>query len=142
MKKLFALLIISYSLLYSHPGRLDSSGGHRDSRTGTYHYHRSPSSSNTKERTLALYERQGEYKSDKEDIIVEIIERGAALWKENGNESKFIIGAGTSLYKQYKIGTLSIRNREYKDILLIFLDSETFTIELEKDNIYKFTKIK
>ena len=81
-------------------------------------------------------------KSDREDIIVEIIERGAALWKENGNESKFIIGAGTSIYKQYEIKSLSIRNREYKNVLLIFLNSETFTIELEKDNIYKFTKIK
>lgn len=38
MKKLFVLLIIFCSLLYSHPGRLDSNGGHRDSRTGTYHY--------------------------------------------------------------------------------------------------------
>ena len=62
MKKVFVLLIIFCSLLYSHPGRLDSNGGHRDSRTGTYHYHRTPSSSSSKEPILALYERQGKYK--------------------------------------------------------------------------------
>ncbi|MGL5254288.1 MAG: HNH endonuclease [Brevinema sp.] len=38
MKNIF-LIIISSLLFMGHAGRLDSVGGHRDSKTGTYHYH-------------------------------------------------------------------------------------------------------
>lgn len=144
MKKLFILLIIFCSLLYSHPGRLDSNGGHRDSRTGTYHYHRKPSSSSSSKskRNYFLYERVGEYKSDRDYITIRITDNGEAFWKEGTNENKFIIGNRTNQSKQFTIKSVYIQNRGNKDILLIFLDIDTFTIELEKDNIYKFTKIK
>lgn len=39
----FTILISTYAL--SHPGRLDSNGGHWNRKTGTYHYHRATSSS-------------------------------------------------------------------------------------------------
>lgn len=144
MEKLFVLLIIFCSLLYSHHGRLDSNGGHRDSRTGTYHYHRTPTKSKSEqsERNYFLYERVGEYKSDRDYITIRITDNGEAYWKEGTNENKFIIGNRTNQSKQFTIKSLYIRNREYKDILLIFLDIDNFTVELEKDNIYKFTKIK
>ena len=144
MKKLFILLIIFCSLLYSHPGRLDSNGGHRDSRTGTYQYHRKPSSSSSSKskRNYFLYERVGEYKSDRDYITIRITDNGEAFWKEGTNENKFIIGNRTNQSKQFTIKSVYIQNRGNKDILLIFLDIDTFTIELEKDNIYKFTKIK
>ncbi len=44
-KKALILLIMSAVLLSSagsHPGGLDSSGGHWDRKSGTYHYHRAP----------------------------------------------------------------------------------------------------
>jgi len=50
MRKYFCVFLIvgfvfpSSQLLLAHPGRLDSSGGHNDRRTGTYHSHRSYSS--------------------------------------------------------------------------------------------------
>lgn len=144
MKKLFVLLIIFCSLLYSHPGRLDSNGGHRDRRTGTYHYHRKPSSSSSSKskRNYFLYERVGEYKSDRDYITIRITDNGEAFWKEGTNENKFIIGNITNQSEQFTIKSVYIQNRGNKDILLIFLDIDTFTIELEKYNIYKFTKIK
>lgn len=105
MKKLFILLIIFCSLLYSHPGRLDSNGGHRDSRTGTYHYHRTPSSSSSSKskRNYFLYERVGEYKSDRDYITIRITDNGEAFWKEGTNENKFIIGNRTNQSKQFTI---------------------------------------
>ena len=45
MKKLllpFAAVVLMFLLsisAFAHPGRTDSQGGHRDSSTGTYHYH-------------------------------------------------------------------------------------------------------
>ncbi|MFH1216493.1 MAG: YHYH domain-containing protein [Pseudomonadota bacterium] len=43
MKKIFAfisiLLLLSTPLAFSHPGGLDSQGGHTDRRTGEYHLH-------------------------------------------------------------------------------------------------------
>lgn len=45
MKKILILSILIYSYTLSHPGRLDSSGGHWNRKTGTYHYHRATSSS-------------------------------------------------------------------------------------------------
>lgn len=47
MKGVYKYLIIYLSLcilivpfgIYSHPGRLDQNGGHRDTSTGQYHYH-------------------------------------------------------------------------------------------------------
>lgn len=40
MKKKLLIFFIFNTLLFSHPGRLDSSGGHWNRKTGTYHYHR------------------------------------------------------------------------------------------------------
>ena len=40
MKKIFLLFFIFNTFLFSHPGRLDSNGGHWNRKTGTYHYHR------------------------------------------------------------------------------------------------------
>lgn len=34
-----ALALICSSILYAHSGRTDSSGGHYNKKTGTYHYH-------------------------------------------------------------------------------------------------------
>lgn len=45
MKKILILSIFISSYALSHPGRLDSSGGHWNRKTGTYHYHRATSSS-------------------------------------------------------------------------------------------------
>lgn len=45
MKKLFLLSFLLSTLAFSHSGRLDSSGGHWNRKTGEYHYHRKPSSS-------------------------------------------------------------------------------------------------
>lgn len=45
MKKILILSILISSYALSHPGRLDSSGGHWNRKTGTYHYHRATSSS-------------------------------------------------------------------------------------------------
>lgn len=36
---LFFLIFLSFSFLYSHSGRTDSSGGHYNRSTGEYHYH-------------------------------------------------------------------------------------------------------
>lgn len=36
---LFFLIFLSFSFLYSHSGRTDSSGGHYNKSTGEYHYH-------------------------------------------------------------------------------------------------------
>ncbi|MPL66001.1 hypothetical protein SDC9_11669 [bioreactor metagenome] len=50
MKKsiaLFALLVFAATALFSHSGGLDSNGGHWDRKSGTYHYHRSPSNTPT-----------------------------------------------------------------------------------------------
>lgn len=43
MKKNFLILTFIFSsiILYAHPGRLDSNGGHWNRKTGEYHYHRS-----------------------------------------------------------------------------------------------------
>ena len=40
MRKIFLLFFIFNTFLFSHPGRLDSNGGHWNRKTGTYHYHR------------------------------------------------------------------------------------------------------
>lgn len=142
MKYIFIIIIISVNFLYSHPGRLDSSGGHRDNSTGEYHYHRQAyQSTSSKSRVYTLNERQGLYKSDKDDIIIEIIENGQAIWKENTNETKFSISYGKDIKSEYKINLL-IRNREYKDVILKFLNIDTFTITLDKNNIYIFKKFK
>ena len=48
MKKLLLILFITFgfiSLVAAHSGRTDSSGGHNNHSTGTYHYHNSGSSS-------------------------------------------------------------------------------------------------
>ena len=48
MKKLLLILFITFgfiSLVSAHSGRTDSSGGHNNRSTGTYHYHNSGSSS-------------------------------------------------------------------------------------------------
>jgi len=48
LKKLLLILFISFSfisLVTAHSGRTDSSGGHNNRSTGTYHYHNSGSSS-------------------------------------------------------------------------------------------------
>lgn len=45
MKKILILSILISTYALSHPGRLDSSGGHWNRKTGTYHYHRATSSS-------------------------------------------------------------------------------------------------
>ena len=145
--KLFILLIIFCSLLYSHPGRLDSNGGHRDSRTGTYHYHRTPSSSSSyKETLLFMFQVDGEYISDKEDITIEIVNEEKSFWKEKRRKNKFILGYdfkyGFNVDKEYKIKSIKRQSKKYEDVSIMFLDRDTFTIELEKDNIYKFTKIK
>lgn len=34
------LLCLSYTPSYSHSGKTDKNGGHRDSKTGKYHYHK------------------------------------------------------------------------------------------------------
>ena len=142
---LIAISIIFYSLLYSHPGRLDSSGGHRDSRTGTYHYHRA-SSSSYKETLLFIFQVKGEYNSDKDNIIIEIVNEEKSFWKEKKRKNKFQLGYdfkyGFNTDKEYKIKSLKRQNKKYEDVNIIFLDRDNFTIELEKDNIYKFTKIK
>ena len=36
---LLALNCIDFDFAYAHSGRTDSKGGHRNSKTGTYHYH-------------------------------------------------------------------------------------------------------
>ena len=38
-KKLFTLFVLLSLLAFSHPGRTDASGGHRDRKNGGYHYH-------------------------------------------------------------------------------------------------------
>ena len=38
-KKLFTLFVLVSLLAFSHPGRTDGSGGHRDRKNGGYHYH-------------------------------------------------------------------------------------------------------
>lgn len=38
-KKLFTLFVLLSLLAFSHPGRTDASGGHRDKKNGGYHYH-------------------------------------------------------------------------------------------------------
>ena len=46
MKKLLSTILLLFSLqnpVSAHPGKLDLQGGHYDSRTGEYHYHRAPS---------------------------------------------------------------------------------------------------
>ncbi|MCF2628947.1 YHYH domain-containing protein [Fusobacterium mortiferum] len=43
MNKKILIFFIFNTLLFSHPGRLDSSGGHWNRKTGTYHYHRARS---------------------------------------------------------------------------------------------------
>ena len=46
MKKALVMFFLSVAgtmILYSHSGGLDSSGGHWDRKSGTYHYHRAPS---------------------------------------------------------------------------------------------------
>ncbi len=43
MKKIFSLLLaafISPTLVFSHPGGLDKYGGHTNTKTGEYHFHR------------------------------------------------------------------------------------------------------
>ena len=48
MKKLLLILFLTFgfiSLVTAHSGRTDSSGGHNNRSTGTYHYHNSGSSS-------------------------------------------------------------------------------------------------
>ncbi len=65
MKKLVLALILVWlfpSTSFSHPGRQDSNGGHRDSRTGVYHCHKpgcvvpsSESSSTTSNSPLSIY---------------------------------------------------------------------------------------
>lgn len=40
MRKIFLLFFIFNTFLFSHPGRLDSNGGHWNRKAGTYHYHR------------------------------------------------------------------------------------------------------
>ena len=50
MKKILILLLLSLgfiSLVSAHSGRTDSSGGHNNRSTGTYHYHNSGSSSSS-----------------------------------------------------------------------------------------------
>jgi hypothetical protein len=50
MKKLLLILFITFgfiSLVSAHSGRTDSSGGHNNRSTGTYHYHNSGSSSSS-----------------------------------------------------------------------------------------------
>lgn len=44
------LLFLNSSIVYAHPGRLDSNGGHYNRKTGEYHYHNGThtSSSNNK----------------------------------------------------------------------------------------------
>jgi hypothetical protein len=45
MKKwvaMIVLLLVGTTILFSHSGGLDSSGGHWDRKNGTYHYHRAP----------------------------------------------------------------------------------------------------
>lgn len=34
------ILVLGYTYVFAHPGRLDSSGGHHNRKTGEYHYHR------------------------------------------------------------------------------------------------------
>ncbi|PGH22457.1 peptidoglycan-binding protein [Fusobacterium polymorphum] len=38
-KKLFTLFVLLSLLAFSHPGRTDANGGHRDRKNGSYHYH-------------------------------------------------------------------------------------------------------
>ena len=38
-KKIFTLFVLVSLLAFSHPGRTDGSGGHRDRKNGGYHYH-------------------------------------------------------------------------------------------------------
>lgn len=40
MNKKILIFFIFSTFLFSHPGRLDSNGGHWNRKTGTYHYHR------------------------------------------------------------------------------------------------------
>lgn len=40
-------LIATVGGIAAHPGGLDKNGGHRNRKTGEYHYHRQPSSSRT-----------------------------------------------------------------------------------------------
>lgn len=39
----FLAAVLLASLAFAHPGGLDKQGGHRDGKTGEYHYHRKPS---------------------------------------------------------------------------------------------------
>jgi len=36
------ILLLATSLAFSHGGGLDANGGHTDSKTGSYHFHRAP----------------------------------------------------------------------------------------------------
>lgn len=40
MNKKILIFFMFSTFLFSHPGRLDSNGGHWNRKTGTYHYHR------------------------------------------------------------------------------------------------------
>ncbi|MDH4129568.1 MAG: YHYH domain-containing protein [Spirochaetota bacterium] len=53
LKKIILGLLMSIFLLvgvvgFSHPGALDNKGGHKDKKTGKYHYHKKKDNKTTK----------------------------------------------------------------------------------------------
>lgn len=74
MRKIFLLFFIFNTFLFSHPGRLDSNGGHWNRKTGTYHYHRartvnysttSTTSTSKKTKKISVKKKQVLMKEDK-----------------------------------------------------------------------------
>lgn len=56
LKRTFIAVLLLLSLTVAanaHPGKLDENGGHYDSKTGKYHYHKGPKAG--QEITLASY---------------------------------------------------------------------------------------
>lgn len=136
MKVLIFIFVIC-NVVFTHPGRLDSSGGHYDRRTGSYHYHRMVSKSQPVK--IQLSDRKGKYISDKDNITIEIDDKGnGILINKDGSSNNFYIGKSESTSKEF-IVNLIINNKEYKNVNLYFKDINTIVVSLI-DKTYTFKK--
>ena len=96
------ILILIPTLAYSHSGRTDAQGGHYNRKTGGYHYHGRPSSS---QRTYTAPKKNEYNKSDDDEIevIVYITRTGSKYHRGNCRYLKY------SKFPVSKKGAIGVR---------------------------------
>lgn len=103
MKKVFLMFMSIAVVTLSHPGRLDSAGGHHDRKHGGYHYHRGKYAGMTQEEVDGLNESSSSTKRSAKKNTNSYLKRVKALGydsvkefqRENGIKADGVIGQQT-----------------------------------------------